>query len=137
MTTEIERLGRLVAFMRENGIKELETRKGEQSTRLVLAEALAPSPAVFEPAQSSASTGTAKKLVYATMAGTFYRARTPDSEPFVTLGQSLNAGDPLGIIESMKMMNLVESEYTGTVIAIHVANVEVVEENQPLFTIAP
>ena len=69
------------------------------------------------------------------MVGTFYSAPTPDAAPFVQVGKKEKKGQVLGIIEAMKLMNEIESEYDGVVEAILVENENVVEYGQPLFRI--
>ena len=69
------------------------------------------------------------------MVGTFYRAPSPGSKPFVEIGQSVAVGDVLCIIEAMKILNQIESDRAGTVKRILVENGEPVEYNQPLFVI--
>jgi len=71
------------------------------------------------------------------MPGTFYIAQTPDDDPFVSKGDSVKKGQTLCIIEAMKIMNEIESEFDGTVIDIKVNDGEPVEYNQPLFVINP
>lgn len=95
------------------------------------APAAAPAPA--EPAAPAAS-GTE---VRAPIVGTFYAAPNPESDPFVKVGQKVNAGDVLCIIEAMKLMNEIESEVTGTVTSILVDNATPVEFDQPLFIVDP
>lgn len=74
-------------------------------------------------------------LVVAPMVGTFYRAPSPDSEPFVVEGAIVDSGDTLCIIEAMKLMNEIESDLRGKVIKILVENGDPVEYGQPLFII--
>ena len=69
------------------------------------------------------------------MVGTLYRAPSPGAKPFVELGQKVNAGDTLCIIEAMKILNQIESDKAGTIAKILVENGEPVEYNQPLFVI--
>ena len=69
------------------------------------------------------------------MVGTFYRASSPTAKEFVQVGQSVNVGDILCIVEAMKMMNQIESDKAGVVKAILVENQEAVEFDQPLFII--
>ena len=71
------------------------------------------------------------------MPGTFYSAPTPDDPKFVNVGDKVNKGQTLCIIEAMKIMNEIESEFEGTVTDIKVNNGEAVEYNQPLFVISP
>ena len=69
------------------------------------------------------------------MVGTFYTAASPTSDPFVSVGQQVKAGDTLCIIEAMKMFNQIESDFSGTVVAILAENGQPVEFDQPLFVI--
>ena len=69
------------------------------------------------------------------MVGTFYAAPAPDKPPFVSVGQTVNVGDTLGIIEAMKMFNPIEAEVGGTVLAIVAESGQPVEFDQPLFVI--
>lgn len=69
------------------------------------------------------------------MVGTFYRAPSPGSSPFVEVGHQVNIGDTLCIIEAMKMLNQIESDVTGTVTEILVENGQPVEYGEPLFII--
>ena len=75
------------------------------------------------------------KVVTSPLVGTFYSASSPDAEPFVKEGDTVKKGQVLGIIEAMKLMNEIESEYDGVVEAVLVNNEEVVEYGQPLFRI--
>lgn len=75
------------------------------------------------------------EIVRAPMVGTFYSASSPEAEPFVSKGQQVSEGDTLCIIEAMKMFNQIESEVSGTVVAILAENGQPVEFDQPLFVI--
>jgi|InofroStandDraft_1065614.scaffolds.fasta_scaffold05056_10 acetyl-CoA carboxylase, biotin carboxyl carrier protein len=75
------------------------------------------------------------KVVTSPLVGTFYRAPSPEADPFVQVGDTVRKGQVLGIIEAMKLMNEIESEYDGVVEAILVENENVVEYGQPLFRI--
>lgn len=74
-------------------------------------------------------------VVKSPIVGTFYVASSPDSEPFVKVGDSVHKGQVIGIIEAMKLMNEIESEYDGTIQKILVNNKDMVEYGQPLFVI--
>lgn len=95
------------------------------------------------PAAGSASAQTAEakeespsgNVVKSPLVGTFYSAPSPDADNFVKVGDTVKKGQVLGIIEAMKLMNEIESEYDGVVDAILVNNEEVVEYGQPLFRI--
>jgi acetyl-CoA carboxylase biotin carboxyl carrier protein len=67
--------------------------------------------------------------------GTFYSSASPDAEPFVKVGDHVSKGQVLGIIEAMKLMNDIESDYDGEVVEILVNNKDMVEFGQPLFII--
>ena len=71
------------------------------------------------------------------MPGTFYSAPTPEDEPFVSTGDVVKKGQVLCIIEAMKIMNEIESEFDGTIMKVNVNNGDPVEYNQPLFVIKP
>lgn len=75
------------------------------------------------------------KVITSPLVGTFYCASSPDADPFVRVGDTVKKGQVLGIIEAMKLMNEIESEYDGIVEAILVENENVVEYGQPLFRI--
>lgn len=75
------------------------------------------------------------KLIKSPLVGTFYAAPSEDAEPFVAVGDGVKKGKTLGIVEAMKLMNEIESEYEGTVTEILVENGQMVEYGQPLFRI--
>lgn len=75
------------------------------------------------------------KVVVSPLVGTFYSAASPDAEPFVKVGDTVKKGQVLGIIEAMKLMNEIESDFDGVVEAVLAKNEEVVEYGQPLFRI--
>ena len=69
--------------------------------------------------------------------GTFYRAPSPNADPYVQVGQQVSKGSVLCIIEAMKLMNEIESDYSGKIVKIHVENAQPVEYNQLLFSVEP
>ncbi|MDO4265266.1 MAG: acetyl-CoA carboxylase biotin carboxyl carrier protein [Eubacteriales bacterium] len=87
-----------------------------------------------QPADEKSAAGDGK-LVTSPLVGTFYAADAPDKEPFVKVGDTVKKGQILGIIEAMKLMNEIESDYDGVVKSVLVNNEEVVEYGQPLFCI--
>ena len=88
-------------------------------------------PAIKKPATTSKKTTEIK----APMVGTFYRAPSPDAKPYVDVNESIKKGQVLCIIEAMKLMNEIESEYDGLMVEVLVENGQPVEYNQPLFRI--
>ena len=96
------------------------------------APAAAPAPAAPAPVAEE----TAHKLL-SPIVGTFYRAPSPDADAFVQVGQRVSVGDTLCIVEAMKLMNEIESDFTGTIVKILVENGQPVEYNQPMFIIKP
>lgn len=91
-----------------------------------------PSTIAIEP---SASVGPTNHIILSPIVGTFYRASSPDADNFCQVGSRVSTGQPLCIIEAMKLMNEIESDATGTVVKVFVENHQPVEYNQPLFEI--
>ena len=164
MPMDIRKIKKLIELLEDSSLTEIEIVEGEESVRLSRASAVAPAPVQMSlpagvqeaawsapgvPAQqASAPPPTAieaaaadveavpeGELVRAPMVGTFYAASSPDTEPFVSLGQQVSEGETMCIIEAMKMFNQIEAEATGTVVAILVENGQPVEFDQPLFVI--
>lgn len=89
-----------------------------------------------EPAPESGDSGDHDgEVVRSPIVGTFYRSPSPDSDPFVKVGDSIEKGETICIVEAMKIMNEIESEFSGEVKKILVENAEPVEYDQPLFVI--
>jgi acetyl-CoA carboxylase biotin carboxyl carrier protein len=105
----------------------------------------APPPAQSAPPYATAHSEVASEeseiaegeMVTSPMVGTFYTAPSPKDPPFVSEGDEVHAGDTVGIVEAMKMMNEIETEITGKVVQILVQNEQPVEYGQPLMVIAP
>lgn len=97
----------------------------------------APAAAAPAPAAPTASADDANHKVLSPIVGTFYRAPSPDADAFVQVGQHVNVGDTLCIVEAMKLMNEIESDVAGTIVKILVENGQPVEYNQPVFVIKP
>ncbi|WP_340105019.1 acetyl-CoA carboxylase biotin carboxyl carrier protein [Rhodohalobacter sp. 8-1] len=96
--------------------------------------------AAAAPSQQESGTSESKsqpegEVVKSPIVGTFYEAASPDSDPFVKVGDKVNAGDTLCIIEAMKIMNEIDAEFSGTVEKIIVDDGQPVEFDQPLFII--
>ena len=149
---DIRKIKKLIELVEESGISELEISEGEESVRISRSipasnysapvqniQIPQPAPAVVAVAPTveaevitDTNSGTTIK---SPMVGTFYRTPSPESKAFVEVGQIVNVGDVLCIVEAMKMMNQIESEKAGTIKAILVENGQPVEFDQPLFII--
>ena len=153
---DLRKIKKLIELLEESNLSELEINEGEESVRLsrhaqgnagpaVLMQAPSAMPAPAAPAAAAplatdagnpAERGLpAGNVVRAPMVGTFYASATPGAPAFVTVGSKVKAGDPLGIIEAMKMFNQLEADMAGTVLAIVAENGQPVEFDQPLFVI--
>ena len=152
---DLRKLKKLIDLVEESGITELEVTEGEEKVRIVKQSALAAAPTYVLPAGASAAAPQAKRssidldddtdeedddipagqIVKSPMVGTFYRAASPGSDPFAEVGATVKVGDTLCIVEAMKLLNEIESEYTGTIKAILVENGQPVEYGEPLFVI--
>lgn len=143
---DLRKLKTLIDLVAESGIAELEITEGEGKVRIVkfsqtvqpvayapeAAPAAAPVAAAVAPAAPAAPVG---HTVKAPMVGTFYRAPNPGASPFVEVGQSVKEGEPICIIEAMKLLNEIEADKSGVIKEILVENGEPVEYGQPLFVI--
>ena len=146
---DIRKVKKLIELLEESGVAEIEIHEGEESIRISRASQVsvaAPAPAAAvaaaapgpeTPADNSAGTEPeiSGHIVKSPMVGTFYSAATPGAKPFASIGQQVNVGDTLCIIEAMKLMNQIESDKAGVIKAILVENGQPVEYNQPLFVI--
>ncbi len=148
---DIRKVKKLIELLEASGIAEIEIKEGEESVRisrdsrtpLNVQPAHPPyaayphTPAVNadsleEPPARPVISG---HVVESPMVGTYYNAPAPDAEPFVKIGQTINKGDTLCIIEAMKIMNQIEADVSGTLKAIECQNGEPVEFGAPLFVI--
>ena len=153
---DIRKVKKLIELLEESGLAELEIKEGEESVRIsrqptggtvqYAMPAYAPPPAAAAPAAAPASAGTARAApaaaaapaghkVLSPMVGTYYEAPAPGSPVFVKVGDQVQAGDTLCIIEAMKMMNQIEADVSGKVVAALARNGEPVEFGQALFVI--
>ncbi|MDY0309372.1 MAG: acetyl-CoA carboxylase biotin carboxyl carrier protein [Castellaniella sp.] len=145
---DLRKLKTLIDLVADSGIAELEITEGDGKVRIVkfsqaeaVAPAVAPAPvqvvaAPAAPAAAPAPAAPQGHQVKAPMVGTFYRAPNPNAAPFVEVGQAVKEGDPLCIIEAMKLLNEIEADKSGVIKEILVENGEPVEYGQPLFIIA-
>lgn len=152
---DIRKIKKLIELVEESGISELEISEGEESVRIsraapaasfpvmqqayaapvqqpALSAAVAPAAAEAAPAAAAEISG---HIVRSPMVGTFYRTPSPDAKAFIEVGQKVNVGDTLCIVEAMKMMNQIEADKSGTVKAILVESGQPVEFGEPLVVI--
>lgn len=144
---DIRKVKKLIELLEESGVAEIEIKEGEESVRI----SRSPNAALQAPIQyATAPVAPANHQVNqeapvavqasghqikSPMVGTFYSKPSPDSEAFVSVGDTVNVGDTLCIIEAMKMMNQIESDTAGTIKAILIDDGEPVEYDEPLFII--
>lgn len=149
---DLRKLKTLIELVESSGIAELEISEGEERVRITrtlasVQQSLAPAPqaiiataasapqaaaSVAEPAMPAVAEG---HVVKSPMVGTFYRSASPGSKSFVDVGQTVNSGETLCIIEAMKLLNEIEADQSGVIKAILVENGQPVEFGQPLFVI--
>ncbi|MFQ5345096.1 MAG: acetyl-CoA carboxylase biotin carboxyl carrier protein [Mariprofundus sp.] len=147
---DITQIRKLIRLVQSSDVTEIEVTQGDQTVRISRQNtAAAPATTYVAP---TAPVATAPEAVPAPaaetqvseeyqitspMVGTFYTAPSPDADPFVSVGQKVQKGETLCIIEAMKMMNEIEAEYSGVVEAILVENASPVEYGQAIFVITP
>ena len=145
---DLRKLKTLIELVESSGIAELEISEGEERVRITRTAASsqqtyapAPQPIIAAAPQAMVSPEPAKPavaeghVVKSPMVGTFYRSASPGSKAFVDVGQTVNSGETLCIIEAMKLLNEIEADQSGIIKAILVENGQPVEFGQPLFVI--
>ena len=151
---DIRKVKKLIELLEESGLAEIEITEGEDSVRISRTsagfvppapiyappvQAAVPPPSSAAPAPATAAPDVVDESdgfeVTAPMVGSFYSSATPGAAPFVQVGDQVNEGDTLCIIEAMKMMNQIEAEVSGTIKSIRVQNGDPVEYGQILFVI--
>ena len=153
---DLRKLKKLIDLVEESGIAELEITEGEEKVKIVRGGSggrevvvLSPpaqgaSPPAVQAAAALASAPSAPEekapaleghIVKAPMVGTFYRSGSPGAKPFVEVGDAVKAGQPICIIEAMKLMNEIEADKDGVIKAIMVENGQPVEYGEPLMMI--
>ncbi|QDQ27472.1 acetyl-CoA carboxylase biotin carboxyl carrier protein [Chitinimonas arctica] len=154
---DLRKLKKLIDLVEESGIAEIEVTEGEERVRITRVSQNAPimyaqppmqhysmgaapaaAPASVAGAAEAAPAGNGLPegtVLKSPMVGTFYRAASPGAKNFVEVGQQVNVGDTLCIIEAMKLLNEIEAETSGVVKAILVENGSPVEYGEPLFVI--
>ena len=148
---DLRKLKTLVDLVSESNISELEITEAEGKVRIVkgglampvttsLQPAPSQAPATAAPAQAPAAQAEvpptpAGKVIKSPMVGTYYRSASPGAKPFVEVGASIKEGEPVCIIEAMKIMNEIEADCSGKITQILCENGQAVEFGQPLFIV--
>jgi acetyl-CoA carboxylase biotin carboxyl carrier protein len=153
---DIRKVRKLIELLQESDLDEIEIREGEESVRLTRRRAAPPAPPMaypmpmaplgypgaFSPPPAAAPPAIGAPdgvppghVVTAPMVGTLYHSPSPGSASFVEIGRRVEVGDTLCIIEAMKILNQIEADRAGTVVAILAENGQPVEFGQPLFVI--
>ncbi|MDR9446166.1 MAG: acetyl-CoA carboxylase biotin carboxyl carrier protein [Balneolaceae bacterium] len=159
---DLKKIKSIIKLVEDSSVQEVSVEEGDfaitvskqsslppagQATPQVVAtptQAQVPAPPAASPAsaesQGDPSTGapaSSGHVQTSPIVGTYYEAASPDSDPFITQGCSVKKGDTICIVEAMKIMNEIEAEMDGVIEAIHTANGQAVEFDQPLVTIKP
>ena len=148
---DIRKVKKLIEMLEESSLSEIEIREGEEAIRISRASSggthvvhMAPAPVhAAAPAAPAAAPAAAPEpaalpaghAVISPMVGTFYRAASPEAKSFVDIGNQVNVGDTLCIIEAMKMMNEIEADKAGVIKAILKENNQPVEYGEALFIV--
>ena len=147
---DLRKVKKLIELLEESGLSEIEITEGEDKVRITKGGKRSPQVKAIEttqetdalsstePADVNAQTKNNNSFheIKAPMIGTFYQSPDPDSEAFVKVGDPINEGDTLCIIEAMKMMNKIETDISGTIERILVQNGDPVEFDQVLFLVS-
>jgi acetyl-CoA carboxylase biotin carboxyl carrier protein len=161
MNIDLKKVKKIIELINQSGVCEIEIKEGEESIKICKhqipqnsigqIQSMALSSPPFNsntyqnyihplpkfPEIASPESTTEKFNLKSPMVGTFYRSSSPNAKAFVEIGDHVNIGDALCIIEAMKMFNQIEAEYAGTIKSILVENGQPVEFGQALFTINP
>jgi acetyl-CoA carboxylase biotin carboxyl carrier protein len=147
---DIRKVKKLIEMLENSNLEEIEIQEGEESVRLVKShgglQSIQPQsivlpqeaqPEVIEQEiESPESTTRDSNSINSPMVGTFYASASPGAKPFISVGDIVSEGDVVCIVEAMKMMNEIKSEYSGTVLSVNVENAEPVEYGQSLFELS-
>ena len=146
---DLRKIKKLIEMLQESDLNEIEVREGEESVRINREKEVqhfvqAQSEKASNPTKSVSKRGSLEedkdedlnlKNIKSPMVGTFYRKPAPDKSPFIEVGQKINIGDTVCIVEAMKMMNQVKSEFQGIIKEIHIQDGQPVEFDQLLISI--
>jgi acetyl-CoA carboxylase biotin carboxyl carrier protein len=144
-----EQIYALIDLLEERGLEEFELEREGMRIRIKRRGVAAPAPVFASPVShvlapqvaatepEAAAEAEDVHVVKSPIVGTFYAAPRPDAPPFVKLGDTIDVGQVLCIIEAMKLMNEIEADVAGEIVRIHISNAQPVEYGEPLFSIRP
>ncbi|NLQ18386.1 acetyl-CoA carboxylase biotin carboxyl carrier protein [Marinomonas sp. M1K-6] len=145
---DIRKIKKLIELLEESNVYEIEIKEGEEAVRISRGGAPVQAPMMAAPMMAAPAAPVANSTaapeapaaitghtVNSPMVGTYYKSSAPGAKSFIEVGQKVNAGDTICIVEAMKMMNQIEADKSGTIGAILVEDGEPVEFDQPLITI--
>ena len=147
---DIRKVKKLIEMLENSNLEEIEIQEGEESVRLVKSnhrtQTAIPqsivlpqensSQAAIEDIETEEEIKKEGNSINSPMVGTFYASASPGAKPFISVGDLVAEGDVVCIVEAMKMMNEIKSEFSGTVLSVNVENSEPVEYGQSLFEIS-
>jgi acetyl-CoA carboxylase biotin carboxyl carrier protein len=143
---DIRKIKTLIEMLRESDLKEIEVSQGDESVKIIRdhsvqvnrnntiqqTEVFGTEPEIQQKIKTSKVEG---NVITSPIVGTFYRKPSPDKDPFIRVGDTVEKGDVLCIIEAMKMMNEIKSDFSGKVISIDLEDGQPVEYGQSIITI--
>ena len=141
---DIRKIKKLIEMLQDSDLTEIEVKEGEESVRIARGKTLSNeshsqptiAPVIsLPPDQDLISPDETGSSIKSPIVGTFYRKPAPDQPPFVEVGSIINVGDVVCIVEAMKMMNEIKSEFAGKVSSINIEDGEPVEFDQSLIVI--
>ena len=143
---DIRKIKKLIEMLQESDLKEIEVSQGDESVRILRdsfvqtngnkiiqqPEVLSAEPEIQQKIETSKAEG---NVITSPIVGTFYRKPSPDKDPFIRVGDTVEKGDVLCIIEAMKMMNEIKSDFSGKIVSIDLEDGAPVEFGQSIITI--
>ena len=143
---DIRKIKKLIEMLQESDLKEIEVSQGDESVRILRDrfvqtngnniiqqhEVSGAEPEIQQKIETSRAEG---NVITSPIVGTFYRKPSPDKDPFIRVGETVEKGDVLCIIEAMKMMNEIKSDFSGKIVSIDLEDGEPVEFGQSIITI--
>ena len=144
MSMDIRKIKKLIEMLQESDLTEIEVTEGEEAVRISRKssnDVVIETPASVQNVEAKVDTDAKKtsisnsKTITSPIVGTFYRRPAPDKDPYVKVGDVIDAGQIVCIVEAMKMMNEIKSEFSGKIVSIEVEDGEPVQFSQELITL--